>query len=417
MDNQFILAGVDENGLAIGYSRRVGNLYIGGSYTGSLVNELFQRVTNQDILTLRKHDDLTENTASTTLRDQNDKTPSGETISNNDINVIVGSGIFGIRLGFSEYLKSIEDRRGSNQLDIEDISSFESSFKPTLEMGLNIPVGAVRVKPALRGAFDIHQYVNITEWERDYNDGTGDHYRIERSLLLDYMEPSGGLSLGLDFGNSEHIRAEMILSGDIAFRLYNTNDNDGGWVNYKLADHTLSPTPGSSETEFLAPDIFDLRLSGAPSFVFSGDLTPKFTLGFKAKVDFGFNLLEITQTENTVTYPGGIKTYTPGPEYVTSDTVFSVTPDFGLGVSYKLIPDHFALHAGLGIVLFSYREVKTEIDGGATRTVKDMYLPSTKLAAGLTLNFTETVAIDLMAIMSGLTFDSTKITALVTVKQ
>jgi hypothetical protein len=143
-------------------------------------------------------------------------------------------------------------------------------------------------------------------------------------------------------------------------------------------------------------------------------------------VDFGFGLLQMTQTNNDVNYIGGIKNYTVTEEWTSSDTVFSVSPNLGLGVSYKLIPDHFAIHAGLGIVLFSYREVKTEytqknqfsgVSVDNTTTVKDMYLPSTKLGAGLTLNFTETVAIDLMAIMSGLSFDSTKITALVTVKQ
>jgi hypothetical protein len=429
MENQFVLAGVDEHGLVIGYSRKIGNLYVGGSYSGSLINELFQRVTNQDILTLSKHDELTENDVETSLRDQNNKTPSGETVSNNDINIILGSGIFGIRLGFSEYLRGFEDRRKSNELNVKDTSTFESSFKPTFELGLNLPAGSVKVKPALRAAFDIHQYVSNTLWDRDYTTTdpilTRHRYGIGRRLLMDYMEPSGGLSLGLDFGNSEHIRAEAILDMDIAYRIYRTNEKDGGWITYAVND---SITQAEFTREYLAPDIFDLRLTGAPAFVFAADMTPKFTLGFKVKVDFGYGLLNITQTDNAVTYDPSSKAkiYAPQEEWVNSDTVLSVSPDLGLGVSYRLIPDHFALHAGLGIVLFSYREVKTEytlknIGSGNsvddTHTTRDMYLPSTRLGAGLTLNFTETVAIDLMAIMSGLSFDSTKITALVTVKQ
>jgi hypothetical protein len=244
---------------------------------------------------------------------------------------------------------------------------------------------------------------------------------------MDYMEPSGGLSLGLDFGNSEHIRAEAMIDTNIAYRIYKTNDKDGGWITYAVNDSSLSP-PVDSMREFLAPDIFDLRLTGTPAFVFSADTSPKLTLGFKVKVDFGYGLLNITQTDNIVTTDPitRAKTYTPLREYTSSDTVLSVSPDLGLGVSYRLIPDHFALHAGLGIVLFSYREVKTEYtvkdiatgtSSDVTLTTKDMYLPSTRLGAGLTLNFTEAVAIDLMAIMSGLSFDSTKITALITVKQ
>lgn len=435
MENQFVLAGVDEYGLVIGYSRMIGNLYVGGSYSGSLINELFQRVTNQDILTLSKHDELTENDVETSLRDQNNKTPSGETVSNNDINLILGSGIFGIRLGFSEYLRGFEDRRNINQLDVKDASTFESSFKPTLELGLNIPAGSVRVKPALRAAFDIHQYVSNTIWGREYTitdytavpiTTTQNRYEIGRRFLMDYMEPSGGLSLGLDFGGSEHIRAEAIFDMDVAYRIYKTNDKDGGWITYIVDDRIPSP-PSFVTREFLAPDIFDLRLTGAPAFVFSADTTPKLTLGFKAKVDFGYGLLNMTQTDNSVSYnPNNAKVYTPIVEWTSSDTVLAVTPDLGLGVSYRLIPDHFALHAGLGIALFSYREVKTEytekilatgVSTDNTKTIRDMYLPSTRLGAGLTLNFTEAVAIDLMAIMSGLSFDSTKITALITVKQ
>jgi hypothetical protein len=441
MENQFVLAGVDEDGLVIGYSRKIGSLYMGGSYSGSLINELFQRVTNQNILTLSKHDELTENDVETSLRDQNSKTPSGETVSNNDINIILGSGVFGIRLGFSEYLRGFEDRRKTNELNVKDTSTFESSFKPTLELGFNLPAGAVRVKPALRAAFDIHQYVSNTVWDRDYTTtdavtSTSTHHRYEigRRFLMDYMEPSGGLSLGLDFGNSEHIRAEAILDMDIAYRIYKTNEKDGGWITYAVNDSTTvlpnAAVPTEFTWEYLAPDIFDLRLTGAPAFVFAADMTPKFTLGFKVKVDFGYGLLNITQTGNNVSYDPVTKAkiYTPQGEWTSSDTVLSVSPDLGLGVSYRLIPDHFALHAGLGIVLFSYREVKTEYtaknvgsgisaDADETRTIRDMYLPSTRLGAGLTLNFTETVAIDLMAIMSGLSFDSTKITALVTVKQ
>jgi hypothetical protein len=441
MENQFVLAGVDEYGLVIGYSRKIGSLYIGGSYSGSLINELFQRVTNQDILTLSKHDELTENDVETSLRDQDNKTPSGETVSNNDINIILGKGIFGIRLGFSEYLRGFEDRRKSNELNVKDTSTFESSFKPTLELGLNIPAGSVKVKPALRAAFDIHQYISNTKWDRDYTlsvidpltavtTSTQNRYTIGRRFLMDYMEPSGGFSLGLDFGNSEHIRAEASFGVDVAYRIYKTNDKDGGWITYAVNGTTaVLPAPSAPvefTREFLAPDIFDLRLTGTPSFVFAADMTPKFTLGFEVKLNFGYGLLQITQTDNAVAFDNGAKTYTPLMEWTNSDTVLSASPDLGLGVSYRLIPDHFALHAGLGIVLFSYREVKTEytvtdIASGAsvddTRTTKDMYLPSTRLGAGLTLNFTETVAIDLMAIMSGLSFDATKITALVTVKQ
>ncbi|MDR3249299.1 MAG: hypothetical protein LBT39_10995, partial [Treponema sp.] len=161
MQSTFVLAGVDENGLVMGYAQKAGKVYLGVSYGGSLVDELFRRITNQDVDTLRKQDSVTKDpsTYSTSLLNQNDKTPPGVTISNNDVNLILGAGVFGLRLGFSEYIRAAEisdDETSTTVWNKEH--GFESSLKPSLEMGFNFKAGPVRVKPAFRGAFDIHEY-------------------------------------------------------------------------------------------------------------------------------------------------------------------------------------------------------------------------------------------------------------------
>ncbi|MDR3249107.1 MAG: hypothetical protein LBT39_10020, partial [Treponema sp.] len=237
--------------------------------------------------------------------------------------------------------------------------------------------------------------------------------------LINYYEPSAGFTLGFDFANSERSSAELILDGDAAFRLYRGKDDaDPLRSTWYWADSTYStvfptfpnPTAHPVDQEYAVTVPLDLRIISTPRFVYTGDISEKLTLGAKVQVGMGFDALTISQEDI-----GSVN------EYESTITSFTVTPDFSLGASFHLIPDHFSLHAGLGLTLFSYREVLTKTDVNGTSspevTTKTMYLPSARFAAGLTLNLTEAVAMDLMAINSGLEIDATKFTLLLTVKR
>jgi hypothetical protein len=419
MESNFFLAGVDEYGLSVGYGQKAGKLYLGASYSGSLIDELFRRMTNQDVLTLRKEDTVTGGTSYVTnLLDQDNKTPPGETVSNNDINLILGSGVFGLRLGFAEWIRAVEISSDAPYWLKE--KTFESSLKPSLELGFNFKAGPVRVKPALRLAFDIHEY-NTTTGKVEANpiiypaivSTLGDYWVIHHKLI-NFSEPSAGFTLGFDFANSERASAELILDADAALRLYRSDDDPDPIQSAWYYDTTtLSfpppfPNPGVvAKNDYDVTIPIDLRITGAPRFVYSGDINQRLTLGVKVEVGAGFDILTIEQDDGTV-------------EHSASITGFTVTPDFSIGASFHLIPDHFSLHAGLGLKLFSYQEITTEAEIGGTAlpkaTKKTMDLPSARFAAGLTLNFTEAVAMDLMAVTSGITIDATKFTMLLTVK-
>jgi hypothetical protein len=412
MGSNLMLAGVDEYGLAVGYAQKAGKVYLGASYSGSLIDELFRRVTNQDVLSLRKEDTVTKgnNTSSyvTNLFDQNGNTPPGVTVSNNDVNLILGAGAFGMRLGFAEYIRAVEN--SSDEPYWAKEHSFESSLKPSLEMGFNFQAGSVRVKPALRAAFDIHEYSSQRGWKESTS-------WFVQEKLINYSEPSVGITLGFDFANSERSSAELIIDADAAFRLYRTADDadpvSSIWYYGTTAGgfpiFPVDPAfPGLFTEKYAVTIPLDLRITGAPRFVYTGDISEKLTLGVKVQVGIGLDMLTISQ-ENI----GGIIL-----DYSINGS--TITPDFSIGVSFHLIPDHFSLHAGLGLKLFSYREVKTNgtIAGVALPEVtnKAMELPSARFAAGITLNLTEAVAMDLMAVTSGISVDATTVTLLLTVK-
>jgi hypothetical protein len=410
MGTNFFLAGVDEYGLSIGYAQKAGNVYLGASYSGSLIDELFRRMTNQDVLTLRKEDTITELDYDTNLLDQNNETPSGETISNNDINLILGSGAFGLRLGFAEWIRAVEISSPGSDPWIKE-KTFESSLKPSLELGFNFKAGPIRVKPGLRAALDIHEFSSST------GKGKPAEWRIHKTLI-NFYEPSAGFTLGFDFANSETASAELILDGDLALRFYRTQDDSDSLYSIWAFDSSPTAIPPSSlaidtsSSNYRKFDVViptDLRISGSPRFVYAGDIGERVSLGVKLELGAEYDILTIEQKDDQY-----------GQEYLSSITGFSITPDFSLGASFHLIPDHFSLHAGLGLMLFSYQEVTTEgeISGASTGkvTTKTMNLPSARFAAGLTLNLTESVAMDLMAITSGISTDATKFTLLLTVK-
>jgi hypothetical protein len=429
MESNLIMAGVDEYGLSIGYAQKAGSLYLGVSYSGSLIDELFRRMTNQDVLTLRKQDTVTETSYLTSLIDQDGKTPPGETVSNNDINLILGAGSFGLRVGFAEYIRAVE-------ISSEDPywlkeKTFESSMKPSLELGFNFKAGPVRVKPGLRVAFDIHDFKSSIGVVEDVSavvagglfTAPGNNWVIH-DRLINFSEASAGITLGFDFSDSETVSSELILDGDFALRFYRTEDDPDRIRSNWWADSTSSgypefptpvtpgppPVPQDPTIGYAVSIPTDLRIAGVPRFVYTGDLGQRLTLGMKLEVGTGFEMLTIEQTESGITTG----------ERSSSISAFSITPDFSIGASFHLIPEHFSLHAGLGLMLFSYRQVSTETSVNGTDepkiTEKTMGLPSARFAAGLTLNFTENVAMDLMAITSGITIDATKFTLLLTVK-
>jgi hypothetical protein len=106
----------------------------------------------------------------------------------------------------------------------------------------------------------------------------------------------------------------------------------------------------------------------------------------------------------------------------TSSTVMAIrgAPDLALGASFHLIPDHFSLHAGIGVELFSYGMSIADADPvlpNGKEVTTTFGLPSARFGGGLTVNLTQAVALDAMAFSSGLDFDSTVFNLLLTVKK
>jgi hypothetical protein len=423
MQKWFSYAGVDEKGINLGYAVTLGSAYLGVSYGGSLIDELLRRITNQDILTLQKRDEIRKDSSGTSAKpglvDSEGKPIEGITTSENTVGLIFGTGIFGLKLGFAAYLEGREI--GSDNQNYEH--AFESSLKPSIELGWNFPVGSVRTKIALRGAYDMHQYISVIGETFYYMPSTAiESSFVRREVYQDFTEPSGGLTLGFEFGLGRNTRAEFDLIGDAAYRIYRSNEQDGVITTWKITNTVVTPST-SENTDVAAPEIFDLRISGNPVFAVTSDVSDRLTIGARFNLAIGYDIFTISQSLNnfSVDPATGSKIVTPVSTVKISDSRLTVTPELGFGTKFTLWPDHFSLHAGFGIDLFSYSETVSArirtiggIDTETTNTLKILDLPATKITAGLTLNLTTDMALDLLAITSGLDIDATKLTILLT---
>lgn len=430
MENTFVLAGVDEWGLSLGYARKLGKAYLGASYSGDLIDELYRRLTNKEVDSF--FTTKTETKGSTALspsfRNQRGEIPPGQVISNNDINVIFGIGPFGIRLGFAEWIRSVQYTSDSPDWAMEN--SLESSLKPNLEIGFNIPAGKVTIKPAIRAAFDIREFQSRKgELYTDTTVSPFDTYWVIRDDQINFMEPSAGLSLGIELALSDTTSIEFGLEGDGAFRFYPASDAAGpissvlyfdnisnGFPAFPLDTNTGTVatalgTPAQRTGDVTIP--LDLRATGAPSFAFTTGISDRVTLAAKLQIlgGFGWQTIEVN---------------TAGTEVATTVLTIIGAPDAALGASFHLIPDHFSLHAGIGLQLFSYERSTTNVDtttpAGVTSSADEVItttfgLPSARFGGGLTINLTQAVALDAMAFSSGLDFDSTLFNLLLTIKK
>jgi hypothetical protein len=423
MQKWFSYAGIDEKGVNLGYAVKLGPTYFGISYGGSLIDELLRRITNQDILTLQKRDAIRKDSSGTSatpgLVDTEGKKIEGITTSENTVDVVFGAGIFGLKVGFAAYLEGREI--GVENQNYEH--AFESSLKPSLELGWNLPIGSVQTKIALRGAYDMHQYISVTGETSYYMPAAAiESSFVRKEVYQDFTEPSGGFTLGFEFGLGNNTRAEFDLVGDAAYRMYRSNEQDGVVTTWKITN-TVPST--SKNTEIAAPEIFDLRISGNPVFAITSNVSDRLTIGSRLNLAIGYDIFTISQSLNNFAIDGtGDKIVTPVSDVKISDSRLLVTPELGIGTRFTLWPDHFSMHAGFGIYLFSYGETisaRTRTENGVTTeftdTLRILDLPTTKITAGLTLNLTADMVLDLLAITSGLDIDATKLTILLTLNK
>jgi hypothetical protein len=270
--------------------------------------------------------------------------------SDNTLNVLVGTGIIGIKLGFSEFIENTY-RSGTT-----DVAIKETSFKPSLEVGVNaVSSDKFRLKPSIRFTWDIHHYDSA----------------LDNVLKLDYSEPAVGVTVGFEFNFGKTTKLSFDIIADAGLRLYD------------LGEGATSEWTRPTQKKYEASAIDDLRLTGSLPIVFSAAITDRVSYGIKLRTDADFNRLRLVQTG-----------------FADARTRLILTSNLGAGVRFNLLPEHFAVYGGLEVPIFENWTVINEtwpVDKADEDSFTSKMFPNVKLAIGVTVNFTKNAALELLA--------------------
>jgi hypothetical protein len=367
--NLFYL-GLESEGATIGYGQKLGTLYFGLAYGGSLIQDLISRATNQNA------DDYVINITSNGADDTPTVTQRGEksvlSQSNNEFNIFIGLWRFGLKIGFSQTLEATQpDPVGTGYY-----GDFENSMVPSLELGMSIPLGqTMRLTPALLAHLDIHQFISGSA----KFDAAGTNMLLYEKYQTNYMETLGGFSLAFTKLLSNG-KFEVGGSFSLAKRMdsFSFSFDSGSTIRHEINDFEH----GWSGVITTTVDNLEQRIDPYLLFSTTTDEAGKFKMGAKIKADISINDKYYTP-DNALDIYGDTKSH---------EKVTSIKPEIDIGASFAFMPKRLAVHAGFGLNLwqFTMSEDKTEVA-----------LPSSKFAVGFTANLTANTTIDMLLITSG----------------
>jgi hypothetical protein len=138
-----------------------------------------------------------------------------------------------------------------------------------------------------------------------------------------FLEPSGGIALGLEFNTSEKSQSEVGLTVDMAYRMYITDAS---------AEWQEGISGGSvTQTSYKTSGISDFKIPFSLGYTYRRAIKGKVDLGFKVKVDGRYSALTISQEKDVS------GTSTPVADISATGIYFA--PDVAVGASFHLLPD------------------------------------------------------------------------------
>jgi hypothetical protein len=292
-----------------------------------------------------------------------------EIYSENEFNIFLGIWGIGVKLGFSQIL-SAEQPDGITADSYA--GGFENSMVPSLSVGMNIPLGkTMSVTPEIFSVIDIHQFVSGNAVFSNNAMQSYSKYQTE------YIETKIGARLSFAMLNPL-----WKFEAGSGFSLVKRSDSlfaPGSTVIHDIIDSA------HGYTNKVTTMVENLETQMDPYLLFTTGMSDenKFQVGVKVSADISVNDKYITPDKLVAESYGDIYTHY-------KET--SVKPEIALGLSYTLLPNRLALHAGFGLKLWQFTVSEF--------TVKEA-LPSTKLAVGFTANLDAATTLDMLLITSG----------------
>jgi hypothetical protein len=386
-DRMLTYAGFDLQGITLGAGIKLGRIYLGAVYGGSLIQDLFSRVTNQDPseLSLKLTSSSGEATEVPGVYDIAGGRPA-EATSRNEFNLFLGLWRVGIKAGFSQKLTVAQPQSEDQPMAVGQTVqgfTFENALSPSLAIGASIPFSSsVFFIPEASAQLDIHQYVYGSDPHLSTINGVAvpDFYS---GYTQTYNEAKAGLDVGLAFRPAG---SEIRVGGGyyLKKRMTGFDYNSGAEITHVVVDK------GSNETIVSIYDNLEQQI--VPYILYSGDIGDRLTIGFKLLADIRFNEYDLTPDSRRQLYG----------DYETHAKETYIKPELNFGGTFKVLPDRFALHAGFGLNLYTFNISESENKSLGTKIESlEEILPSTRFAAGFTVNLNANMTIDMLLITSG----------------
>jgi hypothetical protein len=407
-DKAFLFGQVSPSIFDLGYARRFGSVYLGANFIGSLTNNSI-RSADTTVITTNNSSGVPITTVST----QTTESVSGEdalTVTNNNLDVLIGLGLgfgnLGIKVGFSENLSTTvtpyrDINNGNITTNFNDVTEYANGDKtiaseytdysylsgnmtPKVAVGTAISLGSLVIKPELTAAIGINpdktSYSRITSQYtvNGYTTG-GNSGEYERDY--GYIRPNINLDVGVDFSPTFGVG----LAYGIGFNVYN-GDGQTQTSKYTYVSQDNATTHNASYTETKnVIERTDITNTITPSVSWSKDIGDRLKLGFGGKAAVSIRTrstsptFESTSTSQYQQKSGDVVTYdqsfvsqrvsgsTANP---TETTNLDIIPQVNLGIQWQIIPNRFALNAGLGLNVFEFsrNQTITKPAGIQTRT-------------------------------------------------
>jgi hypothetical protein len=379
--------GFDPQGITLGAGIKLGQLYFGAAYGGSLIQDLFSRVTNQDPsdLSLKLNSPDGSKTQVPGVYDSIGGRPA-EANSRNEFNLFLGFQRIGLKFGFSQRL-TVAQPQGEDAVMYPGQTtqgfSFENAMVPSLALGVSVPVGeSLFIVPELSALVDIHQFVNGADPHTTTVNGV-----ITPDFYSGYTQVYNEVKAGIDLGLIYRFASSEIRAGGGYYLKKRMTDFDMG------SGAEISHIVVDSGAPYTIVSMYDnLEQEVTPYFLYSGGIGDRIKFGIKLLADIRFN-------EYYLTPDSGLQAY---GDYETHAKEIYVKPELDFGGTFSLLPNRFALHAGFGLNLYTFNINESENKSlGENNSSLEETLPSTRFAVGFTVNLNSNTTIDMLLITSG----------------
>lgn len=439
-DKWFGVIAADGTTPQLGFATKIGGLYLGTSYKGTLYNS-----SGNDTINIVTTPTVTDGVVSSTATTTTKSVTSSSLNTNNTVGVLVGALGMGFSASFSETMNhsnipyyvtsyasapnastgqqaietTTDNPAGKTATSTKYTNNYNNSgsMTPSLGWGMNLNVGTMILRPSASVAATFNKNeksatkaasTTVNEVETSSDTGTC-------TTALSNLEPTATIGAILEFPKIDGAQAFAILTYRLDTKFFIGNsylDANGTSIAlpgnaYVTAYKQVTDNPALEKTTTTGTDILAytdsyMMHTVTPQFKFKKEFDDQLSIGFlaKANVSAEFSSTGSTRTNTTVVT---VDSYSQNPGSDTTETTtvttngnttatatYEISPEASAAVVYKLLPGKLSLNAGYSLSAPKLTSTQTTV----TKSLPDTTTVKKVDENGFVLTDTETTTVN-----------------------